>query len=59
MWINTRPVEVEEEILAIRCSVIYYTAIHADLISLRNGNCYIKLYLIIIIIEIYFEFLFL
>ena len=39
MWINTRPVEVEEEILAIRGSVIYYTAIHADLISLRNGIC--------------------
>ena len=38
MWINTRPVEVEEETSAIRSSVIYYTAIHADLVSLRNGT---------------------
>lgn len=37
MWIKTRPTTIEEEQLAIRAGAIYYTAIHADLISMRKG----------------------
>lgn len=41
MWIKTRPVQIEEERNAIRSSVVYFTAIHADLISLRNGITFV------------------
>lgn len=41
MWIKTRPVQIEEERNAIRTSVLYFTAIHADLVSLRNGITFI------------------
>lgn len=41
MWIVTRPVPVEEEKLAISSSVMYFTAIHADMISLREGITFV------------------
>lgn len=41
MWIKTRPVQVDEEKLAIQTSVMYFTAIHADIKSLRNGVTFV------------------
>ena len=37
MWIRTAPIPIEEEAAAIKASVIYFTAIHSDLRSLREG----------------------
>jgi hypothetical protein len=41
MWILTRPTLVEEEPYSVRSSVLYFTAIHSDLVSLRNGITFI------------------
>ena len=41
MWIRTRPVQVHEEVLAIKSASIYFSAIHADLKSLRNGITFV------------------
>ena len=40
-WIKSRPVQVHEETLAVRCSCIYYVALHADMITLRNGVTFV------------------
>lgn len=40
-WIKGRPVVPDEERIHIRCTCIYYIAIHADLISLRNGITFV------------------
>lgn len=37
MWITTRPTQIEEEQRAVRVGAIYYTAIHADIVSMREG----------------------
>lgn len=41
MWIVTRPTLIEEEIYSVRASVLYFTAIHADLTSLREGITFV------------------
>jgi hypothetical protein len=41
MWIRTRPTKVSEEGNAIRASIIYFTAAHADFISLRSGITFV------------------
>lgn len=41
MWIRTRPVDVAEERSAIKASCVYFTAIHADMNSLRNGVTFV------------------
>lgn len=41
MWIKTRPTQIEEESLAIRAGVIYFMALHADSISLRQGITFV------------------
>jgi hypothetical protein len=41
MWIVTRPTLVEEEPYSVRGSMLYFTAIHSDLVSLRNGITFI------------------
>jgi hypothetical protein len=41
MWIKTRPTTIEEEQLSVRCGVIMYTAIHADLVSMREGITFV------------------
>jgi hypothetical protein len=41
MWILTNPVPVDEEADAIRASIIYFTAIHADLKSMREGITFV------------------
>ena len=40
-WIRSRPVQAEEEAIQVRCSCIYYTALHADLHTLRNGITFV------------------
>ena len=37
MWIRTQPVPIEDEADAIMASIVYFTAVHADLRSLREG----------------------
>ena len=37
MWINAHKIPPEEELLAIRNAIVYFTAAHADLKSLRRG----------------------
>eukprot|EP01038_Epipyxis_sp_PR26KG_P009617 gene9617-12950_t len=41
MWIKTCPVQKEDEKLAVRIGCIYFTAIHSDLNSLRNGITFV------------------
>jgi hypothetical protein len=41
MWIKTRPTTIEEEQLSVRSGVIMYTAIHADLVSMREGITFV------------------
>jgi hypothetical protein len=41
MWIRTRPTSAAEERDAVRCGVIYFTAVHADLVSMRNGITFV------------------
>jgi len=41
MWIRSRPTTVDEERDAVRCGVIYFTAIHADLTSMREGITFV------------------
>ena len=41
MWIRTRPTQIDEEIYSVRASVLYFTAIHADLTSMREGITFV------------------
>jgi len=41
MWIRSRPTTNDEERDAVRCGVIYFTAIHADLTSMREGITFV------------------
>lgn len=41
MWIRSRPTTKDEERDAVRCGVIYFTAIHADLTSMREGITFV------------------
>jgi hypothetical protein len=41
MWIRTRPTNLAEERDAVRCGVIYFTAVHGDLVSMRNGITFV------------------
>jgi hypothetical protein len=41
MWILTSPIPVDEEADAMKCSIVYFTAIHADMRSLRHGITFI------------------
>jgi hypothetical protein len=41
MWILTSPIPVNEEADAMKCSIVYFTAVHADLRSLRHGITFI------------------
>ena len=41
MWIRTQPVPIEDEADAIMASIIYFTAVHADLRSLREGITFV------------------
>jgi len=41
MWIVTRPTLVQEEPYSVRASILYFTAIHSDLVSLRSGISFI------------------
>ena len=41
MWIRTQPVPIEDEADAILASIIYFTAVHADLRSLREGITFV------------------
>lgn len=41
MWIVTRPTLIEEEIYSVRASVLFFTAIHSDLTSLRQGITFV------------------
>jgi hypothetical protein len=41
MWIRTRPTTLTEERDAVRCGVIYFIAVHGDLVSMRNGITFV------------------
>ena len=41
MWIKTRPTQIDEEQKAVRAGAIYYTAVHADLTSMRKGITFV------------------
>ena len=41
MWIRTRPTVLKEERDAVRCGVVYFTAVHADMVSMRNGITFV------------------
>ena len=41
MWIRARSTTAEEERNAIRCGCIYFTAVHADLVSMRQGITFV------------------
>lgn len=41
MWIKTRPTQIEEEQNAVRVGAIFYTAVHADMVSMREGITFV------------------
>ena len=41
MWIKTRPTQIEEEQNAVRVGAIFYTAVHADMVSMREGIMFV------------------
>lgn len=41
MWIRARPTLIEEEQHSVRASSLYFTAIHADLTSIRQGITFV------------------
>lgn len=41
MWVKARHTTTEEELLQIKAGIIYFSAIHADFISLRNGITFV------------------
>ena len=41
MWIRSQAIPPEGETDAIMASIIYFTAVHADMISLREGITFV------------------
>ena len=41
MWIRSPPVVVGDEVFAVKTSIIFYVAIHADLLTLRGGTSFV------------------
>ena len=41
MWIKTETITVEEEALAMKSSIIFHTAVHADMRSMREGITFV------------------
>ena len=41
MWIRSPPVVVGDEVFAVKTSIIFYVAIHADLQTLRGGTSFV------------------
>ena len=42
MWIRSPPAIVRDEVYQMKTAIIYYAAIHADLLTLRGGTSYVR-----------------
>lgn len=49
MWIRSPPVVVGDEVFAVKTSIIFYVAIHADLMTLREGTSFVLGWLLTIL----------
>ena len=41
MWIRPRTAIMRDEVYAVKTAIIYFVAIHADLLTLRGGTSYV------------------